>query len=246
VYGVEVELKWRGRDSISLLGLMEEINRRSDGFIFIFDEVQELRGPLSREVVPAIAYAYDNLNNVTVILSGSEVGLLYDFVGIYRPESTLYGRYAYTLELQRFSRDLSIEFLRLGFKEVGVKVDQEILLEAIDLFDGVVGWLVYFGRSYLDGKKNPNEIFNTAVDLAAKELNKLRLRDKMVLKAIAMGADSWSSVRKRVGEMGVVLPKSALTRIITKLEKLSIVKNYKFLDPIYMEAAKRIRLAQHG
>ncbi|MCS7365219.1 MAG: ATP-binding protein, partial [archaeon GB-1867-035] len=63
----------------------------------------------------------------------------------------------------------------------------------------------------------------------------------LVLKAIAEEAKSWSSVRRYVEEkMGVTIPKSSLTRIIKKLEKLSIVKNYEFLDPIYERASKKL------
>ena len=40
--------------------------------------------------------------------------------------------------------------------------------------------------------------------------------------------------------MGVTIPKSSLTRTIKKLEKLSIVKNYEFLDPIYERASKKL------
>jgi len=39
---------------------------------------------------------------------------------------------------------------------------------------------------------------------------------------------------------GVALPKAALSRIIGKLEKLSIIKNYESLDPVYREAVKKL------
>jgi len=241
VLGLEVEVKWKGRDSISLLGLLEELNRYGERIVVIFDEVQWIRPPILMEVKSSIAYAYDNLENISIILSGSEIGLLRNFVGVDNSNSPLYGRYFLELMVERFSKDLSIEFLKKGFNELNVNVDGSVIEEAVDLFDGIVGWLVFFGRSYIDEVRNLNKILDIVIQLALNEINKLNKRERLVLKAIAEGAKSWSSVRRYAEEkMGVTIPKSSLTRTIKKLEKLSIVKNYEFLDPIYERASKKL------
>ena len=242
IAGVEVEIRWRGRDSISLLGLLQELDRKGERIVIVFDEVQVVRPPIATEIRNAIAYAYDHLRNVTVILSGSEIGLLRDFVGIDNPESPLFGRYALELRVERFPRDLSIEFLERGFRELGVSVSRDVIERAVELFDGIVGWLVFFGRAYVDGVRDLGRVMDLAVNLALEELDKLGKREKLVLKAIASGARSWSEVRRFVEEReGVSIPKSTLTRIIRKLERLSIVEDYRFLDPVYREAAKRLK-----
>ncbi|MEB3773922.1 MAG: ATP-binding protein [Desulfurococcales archaeon] len=242
VHGAEVEIRWHGRDSISLVGLLEELNRRGGRTILIFDEAQLIRPPISTEIKRAIAYAYDNLENITVILSGSEVGLLRDFIGVDNPESPLYGRYAVELVVDRFSPTLSREFLETGFREQGVSPDRDLIEKAVEIFDGIVGWLVYFGKSYIDGLRDLNHILDIAIRLATREIEKLSTREKLVLKAIAEGANTWSSVRRYLEEKeGVTVPKSTLTRIIKKLEKLSLIQDYKFLDPIYSQAAKRLK-----
>ncbi|MGC8678183.1 MAG: hypothetical protein ACP5TH_00040 [Fervidicoccaceae archaeon] len=88
-----------------------------------------------------------------------------------------------------------------------------------------------------------DDIREAAVELALSELSKLSDREKMVLEAIANGKRSWSDVRKYIGEkFGIVMPKSTLSRMIDKLEKLSILENYEFLDHVYREAAKRLRV----
>lgn len=241
VLGLEVEVKWKGRDSISLSGLLEELNRYGERIVVIFDEVQWIRPPILMEVKSSIAYAYDNLENISIILSGSEIGLLRNFVGVNNSNSPLYGRYFLELMVERFSKALSIEFLKKGFNELNVNVDRSVIEEAVDLFDGIVGWLVFFGRSYIDEVRNLNKILDIAIQLALNEINKLNKRERLVLKAIAEGAKSWSSVRRYAEEkMGVTIPKSSLTRTIKKLEKLSIVKNYEFLDPIYERASKKL------
>ncbi|MBO3841441.1 MAG: ATP-binding protein, partial [Candidatus Brockarchaeota archaeon] len=128
------------------------------------------------------------------------------------------------------------------FKEEGLKPPGKTIEEAVELFDGIVGWLVFFGRSYADGVRNVRRVFDMAVNLALEELKKLNDREKIILKAIAEGADSWSRVRSLVSEKkGVVLPKSTVTRIIDKLEMMSIVKDYEFLDPICREACRKLR-----
>jgi len=240
VMGFEVEIKWRGSDSISLLGLLEELNRRGK-FIIAFDEVQDTKPPISAELRKIIAYSYDHLSNITVVLSGSEVRLLDEFIGVNNPESPLYGRYFVELNVRRFSKDESLEFLRLGFRQEGIEPGVDVLEGAVELFDGIPGWLVYFGRSYVDHTHDINVIKEQAIHTALNELAKLSRREKAILKAIAHGARTWGQVRRFVEEnLGESIPKSSLTRLIRRLELLSIVKDYEFLDGIYKEAAKRL------
>ncbi|MEM1597290.1 MAG: hypothetical protein QXI07_02150 [Pyrobaculum sp.] len=79
------------------------------------------------------------------------------------------------------------------------------------------------------------------MSLALEELAKLSKREKLALKAIANGANTWSAVRRYVEEAtGETLPKATTSRIIDKLEALGLVKDFKFLDPVYQEAAKRL------
>ena len=241
IVGVEVEIKYRGKDSISLAGLLEELNKHGKRIVVVFDEAQLIRPPLSAEIKNAIAYAYDNLENITVILSGSEIGLLKDFIGIDNPDSPLYGRYTLELPVKRFTRDLSIEFLRQGFREARIRVDEKIIEEAVEFFDGIVGWLVFFGKSYMDGTRDLGKIKEIAVQIAVRELQRLDWKAKTVLKAIAEGARTWTSIRRFIEEKKkTTIPKSTLTRAIKRLERLGIIKDYEFLDPIYMEAARKL------
>ncbi|MGC9187556.1 MAG: AAA family ATPase [Fervidicoccaceae archaeon] len=243
VAGLSLEIRWKGRDSLSLAGLLTEINKKRKRFVVMLDEVQNLRPPLSAEVKNLIAYSYDNLEHITFIVAGSEIGLLREFLGTENPSSPLYGRGIYEVSVERFSRGMSEEFLRRGFREEGFEPPEEEIREAVEFFDGIIGWLVLFGRKYIDGKRRMDDIREAAVELALSELSKLSDREKMVLEAIANGKRSWSDVRKYIGEkFGIVMPKSTLSRMIDKMEKLSILENYEFLDHVYREAAKRLRV----
>ncbi|HEU16467.1 MAG TPA: ATP-binding protein [Nitrososphaeria archaeon] len=239
VMGLEVELKWRGADSISISGLMEELSMRGRT-IFVFDEVQGLRPPLSLELRNAISYVYDNVPNSTVVLSGSEVGLLHDFVGVDNPESPLFGRYYTEVHVERFPRSKSMEFLERGFSEAGRSVGGDALERGVELFDGIPGWLVYYGMAVIDGR-DMDEVTESAISLARAEMGKLSDRERYVAKAVAGGARSWAEVRRAVEESsGTVIPKSALTRAVRRLEKLSVIQDYRFLDPVYEKAARRL------
>lgn len=241
IAGFSVEVRWRGRDSISLYGLLEELDKKGERIVVVFDELQSARVPVSFELKKLLAYSYDNLEHVTFVVAGSEVGLLRDFIGVDKPSSPLYGRHVHELVVERFTREESIEFLRRGFEEEGVQPPQDVIESAVDLFDGIVGWLTIFGRNYSDGVVDMERLKDMAVGMAVEELSKLSEREKTVLKAIASGCDSWSKVRSYIAERkGVVVPKATLTRTIEKLEKLSIIKDYKFPDPIYRLASLQL------
>ncbi len=240
IAGTEVEIKWRGTDSLSFSGLLTELNKLGR-FIVILDEVQYLRQPLLSEVREMIAYTYDNLDNITLILTGSEVGMLKAFLKLDDPSSPLYGRYAYEVEVRRFTEAQSKEFLVEGFREVGKEPPMEEVEKAVGFFDGIVGWLVMFGKSYVDGRGDFEAVAEMAIRMAANELVKLGAREKLVLKAIARGARSWGRVKEFIEDReGTVIAKSSLSRTIRRLEKLNLIKDYKFLDPVYEKAALRL------
>ncbi|GGI69748.1 hypothetical protein GCM10007112_03410 [Vulcanisaeta souniana JCM 11219] len=150
IMGNAIEVRWRGREQVSLAGLFNELNERR--VVMAFDEAQRLRGPLSSEVLNALAHAYDFDRNVTFILSGSEVGLLYEFMSVEDPNSPLFGRYFYEVRIGRFTRDESIDFLWRGFKELGVEVTTDVIETIADVFNGIPGWLVYAANAYIRGR----------------------------------------------------------------------------------------------
>ncbi len=243
IFGFNIELAWSGRRMVFLTELFEALDEA--GFVIVFDEAQNLRGPLSQEILSAIAYAYDNCRNLCFILSGSEAGLLYDFLGIENPDSPLYGRYFVEVTLNRFTRKQSIDFLVEGFRQAGKNIPISVIEEAVDMLDGIPGWLTFYGAKCIEGYCNPVYVRELAVKLAIRELKNIvknrSRRYKLVLKAIALGYDSWSQVKEYVESIeGKTVSKGILYKVLRGLEKMSIVSKYRFLDPIYMEAAKRL------
>ncbi len=246
VVGLEIELKWRGRNAASLATIIDALNR-GGRTIIAFDEAQKLRGPRAQEVLEAIAHAYDYDENITIILTGSEIGLLLEFVGIDNPKSPLYGRYAEVISVERFTKEQSIRFLKRGFEEAGIRAREEQLEEVVNVFDGIPGWLTFYGNlSVSKGAPAPtHEARELAVKIALNELrNLIKARSRRyayALKAIAKGAKTWARVKEALEEAeGTTISSSVLHNVLTTLEKLSIIRNYEFLDPIYREAAAKL------
>jgi len=243
ILGNEVAIRWRGRNALTLPTLFDSLNKRRT--IIAMDEAQRLRGPRTREVLNAIAHAYDYDRNLTFILTGSEAGLLYDFLRLDDVDSPLYGRYCYRLVVERFDEDTAREFLRRGFEELGVDIGEEELEEAVNFFDGIPGWLTFFGNEYTSGNRKLESIKSMAVNLALKEIrNIVKARGRrysLVLKGVAEGLGSWSRIKRYVEEReGVTLSSSILANVINSLEDMSIIRDYRFLDPVYREASLKL------
>ncbi len=252
IMGNAVEIRWRGKEQVSIAELFDRLNERR--VVIAFDEAQRLRGPLSSEVLNALAHAYDFDRNITFILTGSEVGLLYDFIGVEDPSSPLFGRYFHEIVVERFSRDDSVEFLMRGFRELGIDEPRNILEDFVESFDGIPGWLVYAANAYVRGVRDFVEIKEAAIRETMSELENLirakanystinARRTTLVLRCIATGSNSWTKVTRCVEEFeGVSISPTSLSNVVKALERLSIIRDYQFLDPMYREAAMRLSI----
>jgi len=243
ISGVRIELTREVRVS-QILEALNEV-----GAVIGIDEAQYLRFYGSRggkEFLALLAYSYDNLDNLRFILSGSEVGLLHDFLGMDNYESPLYGRSHREVVLKPFSRELSIEFLKRGFSEIGIEVSSEVIEGAVSFLDGVPGWLVEFGRKYSetqDLKGSLEYVFQRAKGFLNGELKELERRSPryvLILEAIAREHNRWELIRDYLASKGYNVPKSRLAELIRNLEKMSWIetdfssgrKRYRIIDPV--------------
>lgn len=131
VVGGGIEIRWKGKGALTLPALFDGLNRRR--VIVALDGAQRLRGSRLVEVLNVIVHAYNYDKNVTFILTGSEAGLLFGFLNIEAPASSLYARYCFRLNLERFGKSLSMKFLQLGFKEAGLDVNADIIEEVVEV-----------------------------------------------------------------------------------------------------------------
>jgi len=256
VAGHGVEFNWRSKE-LSISSILMKMNEYAEDtgtvFIMAIDEAQYLRflkGHNKIDFGYIIAYSYDNLRRVKFILAGSEVGLLYRFLGFSNPSSPLYGRVRDELFVERFSRELSIEFLERGFEEAGISVSESVIEEVVDLLDGIVGWLAYFGYRFLQTGRYDiiDQIYNEAINIALSELKKLTSLSPLyayVLRALASGFDSWSEIKRAVEIWaGRRISSTTISRLLANLVDMSIISKengrYAFLDPIYKHASKQL------
>ncbi|WP_054837409.1 AAA family ATPase [Metallosphaera hakonensis] len=198
-YPVKVRIRGEAKDNLSkVFEALNEIGLKKGKVPVVFDETQYLKYS-TLGLRPFFAHIYDYMKGITLILTGSEVGLLHDFLGLDDPKSELYGRYYYTVELKPFNEDKSKEFLRRGFKEVIVEVKESVIGEAVKELDGIVGWLVYFGKLYLERKEGAiEEVKEIGSNLVKEELKELEIRSPfylLILKAIAsLGKAKWKNI----------------------------------------------------
>ncbi|KUO40725.1 MAG: hypothetical protein APZ16_01010 [Candidatus Hadarchaeum yellowstonense] len=222
IAGFEIQLDWREKGA-SLADVFRVTDRwasaHEERMIVAIDEAQYLRLAGRMKYDGLLAWAIDNLDNLTFILTGSQVGLLRDFLGLENPRSPLYGRYAKIINLRRLDREEAMDFLERGFKEAKTKPPD--LEKVVDALDGLIGWLALYGHTCVsEGRADLEWFLKMAAKLAAEESKKiLRWSDRyqVVLRAIASGALKWSEIYAGVsGKLGPI-PKSDLTYLLDNL-----------------------------
>ncbi len=240
--GIRVKLK---RASEGLIRLIEGLG----DMVLVLDEAQLLR-IIKMNLTRLLAYIYDN-TPTRLVLSGSEVGLLYDFLGIHDPESPLFGRAYREVRLRPLDRVKALDFLRLGFNQAGVKVSDDDLTRAVDELDGIIGWLTYFGYNYVKGVRDLDAIIDDASRLAASEVNKLlniygiaRARYVAILNAVAtLNRVNWSGIKNFVIAKLGRIPDTTLSIMLKNLEKAGLIikvnGEYMITDPIIRKAILR-------
>lgn len=261
LFGVELELDSKRSESF-LVESFNALNRwalKEDKILYlVFDEAQLLRhfkrnGGLDFNEL--FSYIYDNLTGLRIVLTGSEVGVLEDFIGLDDSSSPLYGRYVKRLYLSRFTRKESEEFLEKGFDEVRMEASAETLRDAVDTLDGIVGWLVFFGRVCIDAKRVDRKSIELTLEKAEiilnDELSNLKrnsTRYISVLKAIAFGSKGWKEIKTATEIIeSNNLTDTAFNRILNRLIELSYVdfeiggedKTYRLVDPVIASVVRK-------
>jgi hypothetical protein len=246
----QVSLKWSRRERVDIITILEKLNRFAyeEGLrvALVLDELQELQ-PINIDFTKLIAYTYDHLTNIVVILSGSQVGLLYDMLRVDDPTSPLYGRAIAEVRINRLSREESVDLLLRGFKEVGEDVSKEVVENAVNVLDGIVGWLIYFGWNYIHGVKTLDEVLDIAARQEAEEVKRFLTRSRSerryraILRAIAEGRCRWSEVKRSLEILeGVEIDDKNFNELLKKLIKAGFIEKvnveYRISDTVMTRA----------
>ncbi|BBD72881.1 ATPase [Sulfodiicoccus acidiphilus] len=250
IFGVNVSLSWDPRERVLLTQVLDRIN--DEGKVIIaFDEAQNLRGKLGHEMLSILAHCYDYCKNVTFILTGSEIGLLYDFLKVEDPSSPLYGRHLEEVRVNRFDSFRSIDFLERGFEQAGMTPTKDVLEHAVEELDGVVGWLTEFGLRCLRAKEVKKSFVDDVLELAMRttveELSHFSREYVTIVEAIAKGHGRWSEIKRYFEDKRRrTIYDAELGRYLNNLEGRGyVVKsgrgNYQLADPVIGRAFNFLR-----
>ncbi|WP_243671700.1 ATP-binding protein [Vulcanisaeta sp. JCM 16161] len=135
-----LQLDIERRPTITIEGLIKELG----DVVIGIDEVQNIISPK----LPALLSVAYNESRVRFVFSGSLIGTTRLIMR--SPESL--GRPLIRFELKPFTREQSMEFLRVGSRECGIGISDTEIEDAVSEFDGIVGWLTYYGSLRSSGK----------------------------------------------------------------------------------------------
>jgi len=250
-----IKLEVKGKRSELLVKVLEDVDKwakkRNTRFVIVLDEAQELK------IIPAwrkiLAWALDTLENVTFIVTGSEVGVLKDFLRLDDRNSPLFGRARLEIYLKKFGREAALDFLKRGFQEVEMKVVEEELVDAVNRLDGIVGWLALYGYyrvSYnLPHNSTIERVEADAIELIAGELEKLvkfsPKRYLAILWAITLGLKTWSTIKHYAEGIVGHIPDNKYDRLLKNLVKYGFIEKtenleYRVIDPLLPKAVEKL------
>jgi AAA+ ATPase superfamily predicted ATPase len=252
-----IDISWRGSSKLEFPEFFTALNRIGSelkkSVVVAFDEAQELRKITWINFVRLFAYIYDNLDYVRIVLTGSEVGLLYKFLRLDDRDSPLYGRYIHTVSTRRLTFEESIDFLEKGFKEIGISINKQVIEEVAKTFGGVIGWLTLFGYNcYMNPdlcSHQVDKVLKIAIDIAKNEIenflsSRRSVRYKTLLKILTVER-SWSEIKKKLEDIeGRTINDKTLNELLNTLIDLSIIekKDNKYIvaDPITRKAVEEL------
>ncbi len=241
VWGVRLELDLK-LVRASWTRLAEDVFSRLEGKVVGLDEVQELPANYMLKLLKRVWDSY----RVTLVMTGSMMGVL---ARLLEPDtsSPLFGRTPAVIRLEPFTRNLALEFLETGFRQLGYKPNSRELEEAVDLLDGYPGWLAYYGnfrciRGY-SHRAALDAVVEEGSKVMAEELERFlsHIRNRrLYLDILRRLPATWSELRSELG----VNPK-VLSEALKRLERAMLITRrgslYLVPDPLLRAAVTRIK-----
>ena len=235
-----------------LISLNKVAHARSKTLILAIDEVQELRYLSELDIGELLSFIYDNLREIRLILTGSEVGLMYEIL----TSQQLKPRNSDRIILRPLTQDQATEFLRLGFQQNQLKEQPDIsfINKAYEVLGGNIGWLATLGQKVVLGRRADdtllNEMLQEYVETPANEVNKF-LSDPLnqsdydyymaILRRLCDPAQFPDVIRAVQGAASISVTEDEVRRLIANLKRSGFVDedkkgNYTIPDPVLREA----------
>jgi len=252
--GVEVEFV--SREGPALVEVLERLGEwgesRGRPVVLALDEAQEFRFFPGFDGL--LAHLYDYSGGIKLVLAGSEVGVLERFLGRGRTRAPLFGRPCLEIELGRLPREKAEEFLRAGFEQLGVRVKEEEISEALEIFDGIIGWLTSYGylASRVGHRKAIARTLQEGTRLVRSELEaflaqrpQARERYLSILRMLVSPL-SWSEVKRGLAaKLGRIPSDKQLSHYLAELVDycfaIRVNGRYALADPLIARAVSERR-----
>lgn len=168
--------------------------------VLVVDEAQLLKRMRLDNI---IAFIYDNYPAIKIVLSGSEVGMLMNFLGKNNAKAPLYGRAVLELQTHRLDEESANLFLSQGAKQAKIILKEEEVNEAIKRLDGIIGWLTKYGWLRLrNGHKGAlKKAIEEGKVVAREEFLKFAAiaegKYKAIMKALKDGGARWNEIKQQ-------------------------------------------------
>ncbi len=243
--GAGVSLRDRPKPSF-FEDLNKELKKRNKYIIIAFDEVQLLK---KIEFNQMLASIYDNYGQIKLVITGSEVGMLDDFIGKDDGKSPLFGRPHLEIETKKTEKEKSAEFLLKGSMQINKEFSVKEVEEVVEELDGIIGWLTAYGwfRSQnINHKDSLERAIQEGTGLAKTELERFlegrKAKDKymFLLKLISRDNGTWESMKNEFARNGKKVTDSQLSIYLNELLNYGFIEKenskYKISDPLYIRA----------
>lgn len=249
--GFGMQFSFEGELRSSVVALLRQLDRwgsdQGSKIVVAFDEAQELHRLRGLNIQSVLAYTYDRLRNIVVVLTGSQVGLLYRFLQTQNPKTPLFGRSFAEIAVGRLNDKDAIDFLSKGFEQLDMKAGNDILEYCVDRLDGILGWLTAFGaRASREGVKREvvDKVLEEGSRLAAEEVKRFFVardvaekRYRLLLRRLSEEPASWTQLKTflEAKEARRISP-SIFTNLLNNLVDSGFVEKfngaYRISDPI--------------
>lgn len=222
--------------------LNKELEKKGEELILAFDEAQLLKNIKFDYFLASI---FDNYKNIKLIITGSEIGVMDKFLGKEDYEAPLFGRAYLEIKVNKIREEAVSKFLEEGFKQINKKIGFEEIKEVLENFDGVIGWVTYYGwfrAKNFSHTKALERVREEGKTIVKKEFDnflanrRLKTNYLKTVKYLARGKDSWELIKQGFRKEGIKLSDSQLNLYLKELVDFGFVeklnKRYFLADPL--------------
>ncbi len=222
--------------------LNKELQKKKETLIIALDEAQLLK-KIGFDYF--LASVFDNYRSIKIVITGSEIGLINKFLGKEEYEAPLFGRAHLEISIGKIKEEMVAKFLEAGFAQLGQKISFEEVRDVIENFDGLIGWVTYYGwyrSKNFSHEKAIEKVKEEGRIIITKELeNFLAMRKSRsnyirTIKYLAKGFNTWSLLKQHFQKAGIKLSDSQVDLYLKELIEFGFIdkinEQYFLVDPL--------------